>query len=172
MTCGRALGLTLLPAYRDTPRVRACRTFGGTLRLDSGGGNERRIGCEERRSRRPRSRQSPARGRHLMQVRGTHLQHRQCAATLRRAPPQARSVWSNDAELMARWILKHARRPFAGLRTRHRSRPRGEHLVNEGSAIVDEEVEVKSNLRRLRFRNSLERHERPSGPWSPRSIVT
>ncbi len=79
-----------------------------------------------------------------------------------RARSQVRSVWSNDAELIARWILKYAGRPLAGLRTRNGRRSRGQHLVDKRSGMLDEEVEVKSSLGRLRFQHGLESHERRS----------
>ena len=74
----------------------------------------------------------------------------------------ARSVGSDDAELIPRWVLQHARRPVACFRARHERRAGSSHFVNEGLRVFHEEVEVNSSFGGLRFRNGLKGQERRS----------
>ena len=74
----------------------------------------------------------------------------------------ALSVGSDDAELIPRGVLQHARRPVARFRTRHERRAGSLHFVNEGLRVFHEEVEVNSSLGGLRFRNGLKGQERRS----------
>src|SRR3954462_1207488 len=85
-------------------------------------------------------------------------------APVRRAPyPALRqrgrrpvgSVGSDDAELVAGWILEYAGRPLPGLGARDRRCSGRHHVLDIGPGAVDEEVEVKANLGLLGFGHGL-----------------
>ena len=80
----------------------------------------------------------------------------------------ADSVWADHAELVACRVLQDACRPLAGLRDRKRSRARRDHLGDHRGGVFDEQIEVRSDLRGLRFGNPLEGQVRwPVGAAGP-----
>ena len=78
------------------------------------------------------------------------------------------SVGPDHAELVACRVLQHSCRPLAGLCGRNGSRARDDHLGDHRRGVFDEQIEVGSDLRGLRFGNPLEGHVRwPVGAAGP-----